>query len=63
MVKLYHEGFAFYPTTDGNEYVTPDQLDKEMISFVKERGKVNTGKLSCNSGILPQILNIGIDTI
>lgn len=35
MVKLYHEGFAFYPTTDGNEYVVPEQLDKEIASLVK----------------------------
>lgn len=28
MVKLYHEGFAFIPTTDGNEYVTPEKLDQ-----------------------------------
>lgn len=44
MVKLYHEGFAFYPTTDGNEYLTPEQLDREIISLVKERGKINLSK-------------------
>lgn len=35
MVKLYHAGFAFYPTTDGNEYLTPDHLDKEIIGLVR----------------------------
>jgi hypothetical protein len=28
MVKLYHSGFSFIPTTDGNEYITPDKLDE-----------------------------------
>jgi hypothetical protein len=46
MVKLYHEGFAFYPTTDGNEYVLPDQLDKEIANLVKERGKINLSMTS-----------------
>lgn len=41
MVKLYHEGFSFYPTTDGNEYLTPEQLDKEIANLVRERGKIN----------------------
>ena len=40
MVKLYHAGFSFIPTTDGNEYITPEQLDKEIVSLVKERSKM-----------------------
>lgn len=43
MVKLYHEGFAFYPTTDGNQYVTPEQLDREITTLVMERGRINLG--------------------
>lgn len=41
MVKLYHEGFAFFPTTDGNEYLTPQQLDSEIETLIKERGRIN----------------------
>ena len=40
MVKLYHSGFAFIPTTDGNEYLTPERLDDEIASLIKERGKI-----------------------
>lgn len=43
MVKLYHSGFAFIPTTDGNEYITPTQLDQEVADLVKERGKISLG--------------------
>lgn len=41
MVKLHHEGFAFFPTTDGNEYLTPQQLDTEIETLIKERGRIN----------------------
>jgi len=56
MIKLYHEGFAFIPTTDGNEYVTPLKLDEEVGSLVRERGKISLN-------IIPQLLNIGPDMI
>lgn len=35
MIKLYQEGFKFYATTDGNEYITPHKLDNEIIQFVQ----------------------------
>lgn len=41
MVKLHHEGFAFFPTTDGNEYLTPQQLDLEIETLIRERGRIN----------------------
>jgi hypothetical protein len=31
MIKLQQEGLKFYATTDGNEYVTPNRLDDEII--------------------------------
>lgn len=46
MVKLYHEGFAFFPTTDGNEYLTPQQLDLEIETLIRERGRINLSTTS-----------------
>ena len=56
MIKLQHSGFKFYPTSDGNEYVTPEKVDSEIIKFVEERGKVSIG-------IIPQILNLSLELI
>ena len=56
MIKLQQKGFKFYPTSDGNEYVTPDELDSEIINFIEERGKVTIS-------IIPQILNLSLDLI
>jgi hypothetical protein len=56
MVKLHHEGFKFYSTTDGNEYLTPEKLDQEILTLILDRGHMSIG-------ILPQILNVGSDTI
>lgn len=56
MIKLHQEGFKFYATTDGNEYITPTKLDNEIIQFVQERGRTKIG-------ILPQILNLNQDLI
>lgn len=56
MLKLQQQGLQFYATTDGNEFVVPEHLDEEVREIVRRRGRVNLD-------ILPQLLNLGLDTI
>jgi hypothetical protein len=36
--KLRDQGLQLYPTKDGKEYVTPDQVEREIVDAIAARG-------------------------